>query len=289
MRKAVEFGERALEMYAGPDAAYSLAITEYIFANMLLNLKKADEALTHAQRAVALIEPLHLADPANQKWRRGYQLSLSSAGIAHRALSSSDPRQLPLAVQILERAHALASKASGEDPKNARAKDDLIAQSHRLARALIQSGKPNAAAELFEQAGEAAKEMVTVNPQNRRYWYLSAVNQVHYGDLRLHQGLAAEAQEVLLSANAAFERALTLDPFDAVLLEARASQFHMLAMAAEKLGNREVARQRIGQCLDVLGGMIDRDSSAKDYVGDYRAMITLSRRLGVSTRNLPDP
>jgi hypothetical protein len=35
--------------------------------------------------------------------------------------------------------------------------------------------------------------------------------------------------------------------------------------------------------------MIQRDSSAKDYVGDYKAMIVLARKLGASTHHLPEP
>jgi hypothetical protein len=91
----------------------------------------------------------------------------------------------------------------------------------------------------------------------------------------------------LLSADVPFERALAFDPLDATLLELRASQLQMLAEAMERLGDREAARLRTGQCVDVLKGLIDRDPSAKDYIGDYKAMITLARRLGVSTRNLP--
>jgi tetratricopeptide (TPR) repeat protein len=290
MQKAVLFAERAREMdTTGHDTAHNLAITEYTFANMLLNLKEPAEALVHAQRAVAVSEPLHRAEPGNQKWRRGYQQSLSSAGIVYRALSSSNSRQLPVAVQFLERAHSLASEAARQDPRNVAVKDDLVVQCHRLARALAPSGKLNAAAILYEQAGEAVREMIARNPQNRRYWYLLAANQVNHGDLRLDQGLIAQAEQLLLSAGAAFERGLALDPLDATLLELQASQFKLLAVAAMKLGEPEAARQRIERCLDVLTAMIRRDPSAKDYVGDYKAMIALARGLGVSTRDLPQP
>jgi tetratricopeptide (TPR) repeat protein len=287
MEKAVRFAERAREVAGDQSGDYGLAHTEYTFANMLLNLKRPAEALMHAQRAVALMEPLHRMAPRNQKWSRGYQQSLSSAGIACRALAKVDRRRLPDAVQFLDRAHTLAFEAAQEDPKNAQAKDDLVVQCHRLARALIQSGKADLAATLYDEAGKAVREMIAGNPKNRRYWYLSAANQVLYGDLLLEQGQAEQAKNVLLSADVPFERALAFDPLDATLLELRASQLQMLAETMEKLGDREAARLRTGQCVDVLKALIDRDPSAKDYIGDYKAMITLARRLGVSTRNLP--
>jgi hypothetical protein len=92
----------------------------------------------------------------------------------------------------------------------------------------------------------------------------------------------------LLSANLPFERGLALDPLDAALLEVRASQFEMLAVGAEKLGDREAARLRIRQSLDVLRGMIAHDPSAKDYVSDYKGILSRAHHLGVSTQNLPD-
>ena len=288
MKNAVRLAERAREIDTrGNDTAFNLVITEYTFANMLLNLKETAEAFVHAQRAVALSEPLYRADRANKKWRRGYQQSLSSAGIVSRALSESDPTRIPAAVKFLQRAHSLALETAREDPRNAAAKDNLVVQCHRLARALFQSRKLYDAATLYEQAGETVREMISLNPQNRRYWYLLAANQVGFGDLRLDQGLIAQAQQVLLSADAPFERGLALDPFDATLLELRASQFKLLALAAEKLGDPRSARYRMGQCLDVLTAMIDRDPSAKEYIGDYKAMIALAHRLGVPTRNLP--
>ena len=288
MKKAVRLAEQArLIDTASSDTAFNLVITEYTFANMLLNLKETAEALLHAQRAVALSEPLYRADPANQKWRRGYQQSLSSAGIVVRAIAESDPRRLPEAVQFLRRAHSLAVETAREDPRNAAAKDNLVVQCHRLARALFQSRRLNDAATLYEQAGDAVREMIALNPRNRRYWYLSAANQVGFGDLRLDQGLIAQAQRELLSADAPFERGLALDPFDATLLELRASQFKLLALASEKLGDPQSARDRMRQCLDVLNAMINRDPLAKDYIGDYKAMIALAHHLGVPTHNLP--
>ena len=256
---------------------------------MLLNLKEPSEALLHAQRAVALAKELYQADPNNQRSRRAYQHALSSAGIVRRALARSDPSQLPMATQSLEHAHSLASSSARLDSKNVSAKDDLIVQCHRFAGALVQSGKPDLAAALYEEAGKIIREVIAINPANRRYWYLSAANQVHYGGLRLGQGLLPKARDLLLSADAPFERALSLDAFDATLLEVRASQFEKLASVAVKLGDREEARRRIRQCLEIVSAMIGRDPSAKDYIGDYKQMIMSARELGVSTRNLPEP
>jgi serine/threonine protein kinase len=290
MEKAIDFARRAWEVRAGDvEATLDRVITEYAAANMLVDVKEPAAALVHAQEAVALGEALHRTNPANQKWRREYQAALSSAGIVHAELSRSDPRQLPIAVQFLERGHSLASKTAREDPKNARAKDDLVTVSQQLARTLTLAGKSQDAAPVYEESGHAIRELVALNPENRRYWYLLASNHCNYGRLRIAQGQIAEAQRLLLSADAPIERGLALDPFDAILLELKATQLELLALAAEKLGDLEAARHRIEQYVYVLSAMIDRDPSAKKYVEDYRAMIALARRLGVSTRNLPQP
>ncbi len=290
MQKAVLFAERALQVdAAGRDTAHKVVITEYVFANMLLNLKQPAEALVHAQRAVALSEPLYRSDPANRPWRTGYLQSLSSAGIVYVALAASQPKQAPVAVRYLQNAHSLAGEAAREDPKDASAKDSLVVQCHRLASALRRAGDLDAAVALYEQAGAAARELISINPQNRRNWYLLTKNQLGYGDLRLAQGRIQQAEVLLLSADEAFERALAFDSSDAVLLEARASQRLSLAVAAERLGNRKIAQRRIRECLDVLIAMVRRDPTAKDYVGDYKAMLAQARRLDVSTDNLPQP
>ena len=290
MDKAVLFAERALQVNpSGRDTAYKLVITEYVFANMLLNLKQPAEALVHAQRAVALSEPLYRSDPANRLWRTGYQQSLSSAGIVYTALAESQPKQIPIAVQYLKNAHSLAEDAAREDPKDASARDSLVVQCHRLANALSRSGAFEVAAGLYEQAGAAARGLISLNPQNRRNWYLLTKNQLGYGNLRLTQGRVQQAELLLLSADEAFEKALAFDSSDAVLLEARASQLSSLAVAAERLGNRKIAQRRMHECLEVLIAMIRRDPTAKDYVGDYKEMLAQARRLAVSTDSLPQP
>jgi hypothetical protein len=285
--KSLEFAERVRAIGAlGHEADYNLALTEYTYSNMLLNLKDTAGALTHAQRSLALMEHLHHVDASNPKWRRVYQLSLSSAGIAHFALADSDPRHLPVSVQLLERAHLIASETMKADPKDTRAKDDFIAQCHRLARSLTASGRQDAAAALYEQAGKAAGDLTRQNPHNRRNWYLLAKNQIDYGILRLDQGRFGEARQLLLSADAPVARGLGLDASDAVLLETHASQLHALARVADRLRDRGSAQRSITQCLDVISGMIARDPSAKDYIGEYSQMLDFARRVGVSTRNL---
>jgi hypothetical protein len=113
-----------------------------------------------------------------------------------------------------------------------------------------------------------------------------AKNDVDLGEMLLGQGRLEQARQTLVSADPAFERGLALDPRDATLLEVRAAQFELLAQAAGRAGDRRSARERINQCLDVIGDIISRDPSAREYIGDYDQMLALARRLGVSTRNL---
>lgn len=290
METAVQFAERAREADPGNrDLHHNLVTTEFTIANMLLNLKDLPAALQHAQKAVAISEQLHDLAPHNAKWRRGLQQSLSSAGIIHRAMAKSEEKHLPAAVSFLQKAHSLAEEAVREDPKNRFAKDDLVVQCHRLARALGQSAEFDGAAQLYEQAGHVIQERIRMDPHDRRSWYLSAANQVNHGRLLLEQGRAKQGRSVLLSADQPFERALALDALDATLLELRASQLYKLAEAGEKLGDLPDARGRMHRCVEILAGMIGRDPLAKDYVDEYGEMLGFSHRLGVSTAQLPRP
>jgi hypothetical protein len=172
------------------------------------------------------------------------------------------------------------------DPKDALAQDDFIAQCHRLAGSLIRSGRQDAAAALYQQAGTAAGNLTRLNPSNRRYWYLLAKNQMEYGDMRRQQGRLEESEQLLLSADPSFTRGLALDPLDAVLLETRAAQLFALAELADQLRDRAGAKRRMNQCLDVVGGMIRRDPSSRDYIGQYQQIVKLAHRLGIATPGL---
>jgi tetratricopeptide (TPR) repeat protein len=288
MEKAVRFAEQAFKAQPeNTDTMLNMVATDSLFANMLVDLQEPAAALVYARHGAALGEALHRKNPANQRWRREYQNALGSAGIAHLVLSRSDPQQISSAVQFLERVHSLALKTAQEDASNARAKDDVVVHSQRLALALTQAGRFGEALLLYEQAAGVAHGLVALNPQNRHFWYLLISTQCNYGKLRLDQRHAREAEKLLLSAGPAFDQALALDPFDTILLDARASQFYWLAVAAEKLGELQTAEGRIVQCLEVLTGMLGRDASVKGYITEYKGMLTLAHRLGVSTRNLP--
>src|SRR5690349_20895684 len=135
---------------------------------MLLSLKELDAALSHALRGNAAAEQLYRINPANARWRRNYQVTLSSAGVCYSALAEKDPSMLPVAISYLERSYALAADSAREDPKNAVAKDDMIVQSHRYAHALTKAKRFDEAARLYEGAGKAAQELVAARPKDRR-------------------------------------------------------------------------------------------------------------------------
>jgi serine/threonine protein kinase len=284
MEKAVAFAYREQAIgSADHHTDFDVARSEFTFANMLLNLKDVDDALRHALRANATAEQLYRLNPANQRWERTYQLTLSSVGISYTGAADKDPSKLPTAIEYLQRSYALASSMASKDPKSSLAKDDLIVQSHRYARALTNAKRYDEAAALYKGAGRVAQELTAVRPKDRRYWYLLGTNQQNYGALLLEQGRDSQAEELLASADAPIARALELDPHDAAMLEVRASQLMDRAKAAEALGDRARAQQRMRECLAVVSDMVSRDASAKDYIGEYKEMLNVARRLGVAT------
>ena len=286
--QAIQFGERASKIGSSDHHTdYDLAVVEYIYSNMLLNLKEKELALKYAESALSRMEELHKLNPANQKWRRTHQMALSSVGIAHRALADKDPAQVRIAIDFLRRAHDAARSIAQDDPKNALSKDDFIAQCHRLARALRQQGDYDQAAPMYIEAGQASRELIVLNPRNRRHYYLFAKNQLDHADLVFEQKRYEPARQLLLSANESFERGLMLDPNDATILEVRAAQYHLLTQLAEKRGDAADARLNAEHCLEVIRGMATRDASAKSYIGDYDAMVTTIRRVGLSMKGLP--
>jgi hypothetical protein len=102
----------------------------------------------------------------------------------------------------------------------------------------------------------------------------------------MDQGRIEQGKRLLLSADPFFERGLALDPFDATILDVRATQFEKLAEIADRVGDRKTAQDRVRQCLAVINAMVQRDPAAKDYIGDYTEILALARRLGVPTGDL---
>ena len=284
MDRAVGFGERAYA--ADPQnrqESLELARAESRLGDTLLILKRGPAALPHAQRGLALTEEVERSDSKNQRWRRVYCLTLSTVGMTYEQLAEKDPSQLPFALDYLKRANLVASGMASDDPKSTLAKDDLITQDNRYAYLLRMARRGNEAAALYQKAGGEARDLALAVPDNRRNWYLWAVNQVDYGELCLESRHAAEAENILQSADPPILRGLEFNPRDATILEIRTSQLADLAEAAETLGHHARAREKMRECLDVASDMIRRDASVKNYITKYDKILALAKRLDVPT------
>jgi hypothetical protein len=285
MNRGIGFGERA---HAGdpqnPQESIDLARAQSLLGDTFLFLKRGLDALPHAQRGLALLEEVRSSDAKNQRWRRVYCLTLGTAGMAYEQLAEKDPSQLPLALDYLKRANLAASSMARDDPKSTLAKDDLATQDNHYAYALRLAGRGNEAAALYRKASAAARDLALAIPDNRRNWYMWAINRVEYGELRLETGHAAEAESIFESADPPIRRGLELNPHDATILEVRASQLAGLAEAAQTLGRQADARQKILQCVDVVSDMIRRDASVKSYISKYDKIHALAKRLDVPTK-----
>jgi hypothetical protein len=91
------------------------------------------------------------------------------------------------------------------------------------------------------------------------------------------------ARAAFLEAEDGFSRALAMDPTDTVLLECRASQFEGLARVALASHDAQQARRWMQRCLEIMRGMIRRDSSVRSYIGEYADKLKFARELGMST------
>jgi hypothetical protein len=186
----------------------------------------------------------------------------------------------------LQQAFDLANQDMATDPKNIRTKIDFVVACHRLSRLLKTMQRFDDSAGLYTRADEVTHQLAAIDPGNRRSWYLLGKNQLDLGWLMLTIGRPAPARRALLASNEGFERALTLDPQDSVVLECRAGQFEGLARAELKLRNRMEARRWMSECLRTMRAMVDRSASMKDYIYAYSEKLDLARELALSTEGL---
>jgi tetratricopeptide (TPR) repeat protein len=133
LEKSVAYGERAIAAAPNEEAvSFMLSEAHVIFCDLLVDVRRYSDALTHARRSLQLMEPLSNHHPDNLRFRIMFLNANSAVGIAERRLGETDPAHIQLAVPFLERAFALAKETMRADPRNAQSKDNFIVHSTRL-------------------------------------------------------------------------------------------------------------------------------------------------------------
>jgi serine/threonine protein kinase len=284
LEKSVLYGERA-HATAPNDEAVSFLLSEahVIFCDLLIDLGRYSDALIHARRSLQLIEPLSAHHPDSSRFRIMLLNANSAVGISERRLGVTDTSHLQLAAPFLRHAFALAEEAMQADPRNIQSKADFIVHSTRLCLLLVTMKRFNAAVNTYGKAAQVTRELVLLDPNSRRNWYLLGKVQLDLGWTYIEEKRLSKAQAAFLEAEEGFSRALAMDPTDTVLLECRASQFEGLARVAWASHDVYGARRWMQPCLEVMRGMIRRDPSVRSYIGEYADKLKLARELGIST------
>jgi len=285
--KSVAAGRRAIQV-APDDQTIVLRVSsaERSYGELLHTVKRYRDALAHGKRALELTEPLWQQNPQDRPVRAAFLAANSTVGISERALGENDVSHLAAALPYLQRAHDLTKEDMLADPLNMRRKDTFIVYAHRLCSLLTEMKRFDEAIVLYQKTDEVARELVRLEPANRRSLYLLGKNQTDLGWLLFASGRTAEASRAFLASDEGYLPALKLDPYDAVILECRASQFEGLARAALAMHNESEARRWMTQSLEVMRGMVSRNASAREYIYDYSEKVEFARRLGLVTDGL---
>jgi eukaryotic-like serine/threonine-protein kinase len=284
LEKATAFGARAVAAVPDDTTVSNLASdSERTYSEMLDTVKRYSDALFHGRRALQLIEPSWARHPDDPRLRLKFLGANSGVGIAEHELGKSDPAHLELALPYLQRAFALAEQNMREDPKNVRNKSIFVAHTSRLCSLLITMKRFDTAGALYKKAEDVTRELIALDPKSRRSWYLLGKIQLDQGWMYIDSNKLSKARQAFLAADEGFIHGLEMDPTDSVILECRAGQFEGLTRVARLSGDWGEARQWMQQCLDVMKGMISRDSSVKSYIYGFDDKLKLARELGLST------
>ena len=284
LEESVAFGERAMSAAPG-DQAVAMLVSEAhnISCNLLVLVHRYSDALGHARRDLELIEPLWRRHPDNPRLRLRFLNANSAVGIAERRLGEADSRHLELALPYLQRAFALAGETMHADPRNTQNKGRFVVDSSRLGFLLVDLKRFDEAGRVYERAYGVARDLIVLDPKNRRSWYLLGKIQLDLGMMYIEDNKLSKAREALLASDEGFMHGLAMDPGDTVMLECRTTQFTGLARVAWVSGDVREARRWMRQSLEVMRVMIRRDKSIKTYIGDYGEKLRLARRIGLST------
>ncbi len=287
LEKATALGEQAIT--AAPHDATIRLVTgdsERTYSELLESVKRYSDALVHGQRALQLIEPLWARRPEDPVLRLKLEGANSAVGMAEHYLGEREPKHLDLAIPYLRRSYELADEAMHADSRNVRNKSRFVAYCSRYCSLLVTMARFDAAAELYAKAAGVTRQLIVLDPKNRRSWYLLGTIQMDLGWMYFKSHQYTRAKDAFLAADDGFVRGLAMDPMDTVLLECRAAQFEGLARVAWISGDSREARERMAQCLDVMRGMVRRDAVVKTYIFDYAGKLQFAREIGLSTMDL---
>lgn len=220
-----------------PDAPRDVLLAKLDLARSSLAAKKPAEAVSAAQDAVALAEPVFAAARGNAQAQRDLAFSLDT--IVHALVMAQRSAD---AIPYAEKSLALAESLAAADPTSAQARRDMINATRNLGSALADAGRLKDAVSRHERSVQLADAAIAASPDDRllKENLAASLHSLGYahGALGDHAA-AARALGRAVEVKEALVRAAPGDKWGRARL---ADMLEALAAEREKLGDAAAAR-----------------------------------------------
>lgn len=163
-RKEMRLSERRVVEFPADRSQLTLAMSHTRVAEPLVSLGQTSEALAHYRQSLALIDellPRHAAEPV---YLRARMITLNWLGNLSGNPRFSNLGDTRMALQYYREALVLAERCSALDPKNARARQDVVG-AHRLVADLLTFEQPAQAVGHYQQALGSLRELLALDPK----------------------------------------------------------------------------------------------------------------------------
>jgi tetratricopeptide (TPR) repeat protein len=241
--KAVDIARTA--QGPNPDVNRRLvSVAEFRVADAQAARGDLQTALRMYQELMAARKSLAERNPANTQFQRDYARILCYVGDVIGSPQELSFGNLTEATDYYRRAAFSALQISERDPKNARARRDLVFAYRRLARAVEQSDGPQAVT-LWREAIALMQPLLDSGPIDREFRYDQSLNKAGLAHALVDRKDFAEARRNLEEALAVLRQLASEDPASLRFSREVARTLRLLGELEEKAGDAGAARERL--------------------------------------------
>ncbi|HNG31803.1 MAG TPA: serine/threonine-protein kinase, partial [Blastocatellia bacterium] len=164
-RREMRLIERRTVEFPGDSTQYNLAMSHARLSEGLISLGDVSGALDHYRQSLALLDPLLAKNAAEPRYLRAKMIALVWVGHL-----SGHPRYINLgdaraALQPYREALAIAEQLVAVDPKNARARQDVLGK-HRLIGDILTPDRPAQAMDHYRQSLAVLNDLLSASPKD---------------------------------------------------------------------------------------------------------------------------